>query len=216
MQKENLKETDDRPIEESKIKKYLQKTSPSKKIILAMTFIIIILLAILLILSSNKKGSRSISAKSSLEKIIEINELSTIDYTYNAIATKYKDGKNDKKSIEYYVAYEGVVTAGIDFNEIKIQIDDKDAIINIILPEVEIQDIRVAMDTMEYIFVKKAKEEQSISQEAYKLCKEDLKNRLENEENLYTSAKENAISAVEGLLKPWLNVIDKEYKVVIE
>lgn len=202
--------------EKNKIKESIKNLSIQTKVIIVLIFAVIILGSIILITINSGASKHRITAKSSLEKIIEINELSTIDYTYNAIATKYKDNKKDKDNIEYYVAYEGIVTAGIDFNEISIDVNEKDKIINITLPEVEIHTIRVNMGTMDYIYVKKQKEKDSISQEAYKLCKSDLKERLEKEENLYLNAKENAISAVEGLLKPWIDSLGGTYKVVIK
>ena len=52
---------------------------------------------------------------SSLEKVLEIDELSTAEYTYNAVAKKHSQ---DGKEIKYYVAYEGKVTAGVDFEKI--------------------------------------------------------------------------------------------------
>ena len=147
-----------------------------------------------------------------LEKIIEISELSTIEYTYNAIATKYKDDVKDENNIEYYVSYEGVVTVGIDFNEIKIEPNEKEKKITITLPEVEDHDIRVNMGTMEYIYVENTNEKDRISQEAYLLCKNDLKDRISKEENLDKNARENAISAVEALFKPWSDRYEIEVK----
>ena len=186
------------------------------KIIIVLIITVVVLASIIAISMKSNKGKHTITASSSLEKIIEINELSTVDYTYNAIATKYKNEKKKSEGVEYYVAYEGVVTAGIDFNEMKIDVDEKEKIINITLPEVEIQSVRVNMGTMDYIFVEKQKESDSISQAAYKLCKNDLKERLSKEENLYDNAKENAISAVEGLLKPWIDSLGEKYKVVVK
>lgn len=199
----------------NKLSNYFNKLSIKTKVIFLIAIIIVVSL-LLFIINLNKENSLSITTTSSLQKIIEINELSTVDYTYNAVATKYKEDKKEEGNEEYYVAYEGVVTAGIDFNEIAIDIDKKEKKINITLPQVEIHDVRVNMGTMEYIYIKKTKEEESISQEAYKLCKQDLKDRLGNEENLYNNARENAMSAVEALFKPWIETVDDDYKVEIK
>ena len=191
-----------------KIKEFFRKI----KLVLIMILVILLLISIYEIICRFQERKFAITAQSSLEKIIEISELSTIEYTYNAIATKYKDDVKDENNIEYYVSYEGVVTVGIDFNEIKIEPNEKEKKITITLPEVEDHDIRVNMGTMEYIYVENTNEKDRISQEAYLLCKNDLKDRISKEENLDKNARENAISAVEALFKPWSDRYEIEFK----
>lgn len=194
-----------------KFKIKFPKLQLQTKIIVILSLVLIIVVAILLAITQNKGGQLTTISKSSLQKVIEINELSTVDYTYNATATKY-DEDNDAM---YYVAYEGTVTAGIDFNEIGIDVlkDEKKVIITI--PAVEIHSTKVDMGTMEYIFTKNRYETEDISQEAYKLCKDDLKERIEKENVLHDTARENAISSVEALFKPWIDAIDSTYTVEI-
>lgn len=181
------------------------------KIIVLLILLILLIGGILLsIIHSNNSQLTTIS-KSSLLKVVDISELSTVDYTYNAIATKH----NENNEAMYYVAYEGIVTAGIDFNEIGFDIIESDKTIKITLPEVKIHDININIGTMEYIFTKGKYETESISQEAHKLCIDDLESRIENEDMLYSIAKENAISSINALFKPWLDTIDKNYRVEI-
>lgn len=174
---------------------------------------IVVLIAGWLIATTGEDGKLTTISESSLQKIIEINELSTVDYTYNATVTKTND---DSSEIMYHVAYEGTVTAGIDFQEIAFDLNEEEKIITITIPEVEIHNISVNMGTMDYIFTKDKYETETISQEAYKLCKADLKKRIEDEELLKKTAKENAISSVEALFKPWIETVDKQYKVIIK
>lgn len=183
-----------------------------KKIIL---FIIIIALIVLTIsfIRVHNENRLTITTKSSLEKIIEINKLSTIEYTYNAIVAKYKDDEVKDDNVEYYVAYNGKVTAGIDFNEVNIDVNYKEKKIYITLPNVEIHEINVDMGTLDYIYEKNTSEKDSISQEAYKLCKNDLRERAKNETELLVNANENAKSAIEALIKPWIESIDKEFQI---
>ncbi len=151
-------------------------------------------------------------SKSSLEKVIEINELSTVDYTYNAVAKALnEDGK-----VKYYVAYEGIVSAGINFKEIDIVPDEEHKVVTIKIPDVEIHDTRVEMGTLEYIFEKEKYEVETISQEAYKVCIADLESRIQQENTLREMAKENAVTSVEALFEPWIKQIDKEYTVKVE
>ena len=71
-------------------------------------------------------------------------------------------------------------------------------------------------DPVEYIFENKKYETETVSQEAYELCKTDLARRAAKENDLMTLAKENAVTAVEALVDPWVQQIDGEYKVNIK
>ena len=160
-----------------------------------------------------EEGTVTTISKASLEKVFEISELSTVDYSYNAVARAYEE---DGATPKYYVAYEGTVTAGIDFSKIVIDIDEDTKIITITLPESEIQNTTVDFGSMDYIFENKKYETETVSQEAYELCKTDLARRAAKENVLMTLAKENAVTAVEALVDPWVQQIDGEYKVNIK
>lgn len=166
-----------------------------------------------MVVFNNKEGQVSTISKSSLEKIIEINELSTIDYTHNATTKVYDE---DGTTIKYYVAYEGTVTAGIDFEQIEIVPDEEQKKVVITLPEIQIHDVNVNMGTLDYIFMKDKYETETVSQEAYKACKQDLQNRVENETDLHKMAKENAIQSIEALFTPWIQQVDEEYEVEVK
>lgn len=198
---------------QSKLGKIIKGFKTSKKIIFALAIVIVLIVVGWLISITGEEGKLTTISESYLQKIIEINELSTADYTYNATVSKTKD---DSSEIMYYVAYEGTVTAGIDFHEIDFDLNEEEKVITITIPEVKIHNISVNMGTMDYIFTKDKYETETISQEAYKLCKADLNKRIEDEELLKKTAKENAISSVEALFKPWIETIDKEYQVVIK
>lgn len=195
-----------------KVKKDKKHTKFNKKIMLFIG-VIILIIVIVGFTSAHNKNRIMITTKSSLEKIMEINKLSTIEYTYNAIVTKYKNDEVKDDNIEYYVAYNGKVTAGIDFNEIKIDVDYKEKKIYVTLPNVEIHETNVDMGTLDYIHEKNVPEKNSISQEAYKLCKNDLRERAQKETELLSNAEENAKSAIEALLKPWIESVDKKFQI---
>ena len=204
-----LEENIDKVEEVKKEKKHSKFT---KKIMLFIGVIVLIIVAISF-MRVHTETRLTITTKSSLEKIIEINKLSTIEYTYNAIVTKYKNDEVKDDNVEYYAAYNGKVTAGIDFNEINIDVNYKDKKIYITLPNVEIHETNVDMGTLDYIQEKNTSEKDSISQEAYKLCKNDLRERAKNETKLLVNANENAKSAIEALLKPWIESVDKEFQI---
>lgn len=198
---------------QNKTGKILKGMKTSTKIILALALVLVLITIAWFISTTGENGKLTTISESSLQKIIEINELSTVDYTYNATVSKTK---KDSSEIMYHVAYEGTVTAGIDFHEIAFDLNEEEKIITITIPEVEIHNVSVNMGTMDYIFTKDKYETETISQEAYKLCKADLKKRIEDEELLKHTARENAISSVEALFKPWIETVDKEYKVIIK
>ena len=66
------------------------------------------------------EGEVTTITESSLEDVFEISELQTADYIYNAITKVYDD---DGTTLTYYVAYEGTVTAGIDFSNVLIEVN---------------------------------------------------------------------------------------------
>ncbi len=197
---------------ENKFLKLLNKTSASTKVIIVLAIIVIVLLCIVMGITKKDEPKFTITAKSSLEKILEISELSTVEYTYNSVACK----KNKKGKVEYYVAYKGKVTAGIDFKEIKIDIDEDKKNINITLPEVTIQEYRVMAEDLEFIFAKKDDEKDKNISSAIEISKKDLESKVKDNDEIHESARENSITAVEGLLKPWIETVDEEYKVEIK
>ena len=150
-------------------------------------------------------------SKSSLEKIIEINELATLDYTYNAVTTVLDEsGENEK----YYVAYEGIVTAGIDPSKISYDVNNKNIVIT--LPEAEIQSTDVKIDSLDFIFAKRKCETETVSHEAHQACMDDLKQKAAKETSLLTLARENAVNSITALLNPWITQLDEEYTVEIK
>lgn len=160
-----------------------------------------------------EEGKVTTVSKASLEKVFEISELSTADYTYNAIAKAYGE---DGTTVRYYVSYEGKIKAGIDFNKIAFDINEDEKIITVTLPDVELQEKTVNPGTLEYIFVDKKSETETVHQEAFQLCESDLEERTAKEEELFTLARENAAAVVEALVTPWVKQIDEEYKVEIQ
>jgi hypothetical protein len=152
-------------------------------------------------------------SKASLEKVLEISELSTLEYTYNAVATAYEE---DNTTIKYYVAYEGTVRAGIDFDKIEVSEPDENKNIVITIPDVEIQDTTVDMGSLEYIFTKSKYNTETVSQEAYQCCQEDLEKRAKDTVELKQMAKDNAITSIQALIKPWLDQLEEGYTVDIQ
>lgn len=195
-------------------KKHIKKKFKIRTIMASCIICVIVICTIIIlpkVLNPNG-GKVTTITKSSLEKIVEINDMSTLDYTYNAIT----DVADENGNAKYHVAYEGKVTAGIDITKINISVDEENKKIKIIVPEAEIQNVDVDMGTMEFIFEKEKYETETVSQEAYKASLADLEKKANNEKDLLSMAKENAVDAITALITPWVEQVDEEYFVEIK
>ena len=185
--------------------------SKKLKMILAAVAVLGLVAVVICLVGIGHNGGVTTVSEASLREIIDINELSTVEYDYNAIATKYDD---EQTKPLYHVAYKGKVTAGIDFSKIKVDIDKTNKHIIITIPDAEVHHFTVDVSEMDYIFVKDKYETEDISKEAYSLCLADLEESLKEQDNLLSFAKENAQSTIEALLGPWLDSLKEEYKIV--
>lgn len=194
----------------------MEKKGSVGKWIVLFIFIIAVIVGVsvfaIVSFKSSKKKVKTIS-ESTLQDALEISELSTVEYTYNAVTRAYDE---DGETLMYSVAYDGIVKAGIDFSQIDLDIDEEKKIIRITVPDVEIIDYVVDEGSLEYIFEKDKYNTATVSQAAYKICKADLENKASRESELLSLAQENAISTVSGLVEPWIEQIDNTYKIIVE
>ncbi|MCI8529826.1 MAG: DUF4230 domain-containing protein [Lachnospiraceae bacterium] len=159
-----------------------------------------------------EEGETATFSEAAIRKVFEISELSTADYTYNAVARAYQE---DGLHIKYYVAYEGRVKVGIDFSKVEIAVDEEEKRITITVPEIQFQEKTVDPGTLEFIFKDKKSETEHVHQEAYLLCQKDLDERTNGERELLELAGANAKSVVEALVIPWLEQVEEDYTVDI-
>lgn len=151
---------------------------------------------------------------STLEKIIHTSELSTYTTAYNGIATVMNE--KDPEEVDYYVAYEATVNAGIDFRDCTATLDAANNIILITLPEVGITDVTVDPGSLDYIFVNKKAETATVSSQALSLCKEDAKTESESQDALLDFAEENAKNVITALTQPLLEQSGTHYTLVFQ
>ena len=78
--------------------------------------------AISTFLDGGTKEAEVVFTESELKEVLGISEFYTADYTYNSIVKVYD---KDNETLRYNVAYEGKVKAGINFQNIKTQIDNE-------------------------------------------------------------------------------------------
>lgn len=75
--------------------------------------------------------------------------------------------------------------------------------------------INVDISSLDYIFENKKSETATVSEEAYKKCKEDVKIKVNKEDAIYDYAAENAKNVVKALVEPFIQQLDEEYSLEI-
>ena len=148
-----------------------------------------------------------------LEKIIHISELSTYTAVYNGIAKVMNEKKPEK--IDYYVAYEAQVKAGIDLDQVQISVDHEKNEIVITVPEVRITDMIVNPGTLDYMFVNDKANNESVMEEAFKVCKEDVSQESEGHPAIHDMARQNAINLLTALIQPVVDQFEQKYTLTI-
>lgn len=201
-------------MEKQKKKNAVAVRGKKMYLIVAAAVILVLVLIILLMGNSEKDDKKEIITESTLEKIIDVSDLSTYEAVYNGIAPV--SNKKDGKKTDYYVSYEAKVKAGIDFKQVKIAVDEKKKKISISVPEVEITDTNVDITTLDFIFENKKAETETVTQEAYKAAIEDVKKEIIDKDALYTLAADNAKNVIEALVKPFVKQLDDEYALEIK
>ena len=176
------------------------------KIIIAI-IVIAVLGVVLLKIFKKEEPVKEVITVSTLEKIVEVSDLSTFRVVYNGVACA-----DDK----YYVSYEATVDAGIDFEAIEITVDNEAKKVTVDLPEAEILDVYVDIASLDYIFIDKKANTETVSEEAYKLCKYDVKVESENQEAIIDLAQQNAENIVTALVQPFVDQVDPDYEIIIE
>ncbi len=154
-----------------------------------------------------------ITAISTIEKMIDISELYTFQAVYNGIAEVENKNKADK--IDYYVSYEAKLQAGFDFEELKVEVDNKNEIIRITIPEISIMHVNVDYASMEFMFQNDKTNKSAVTGEAYNVCIDDATNESAKIDPIFKLAEENARNVITALVNPFINQMDRKYKLDI-
>lgn len=196
------------------MKNILKRLSKKSLVILICCFIVVILI-ITIILFVNKNGRKKLEiiTKSNLEKIINVSDLSTLEAVYNGIAKVTNNEEPDE--VDYYVSYDAKIKAGIDFQQVDINLDNEKKVIKVKIPEIKINDINVDIASLDYIFMNDKANTETVSEQAYGKCIEDVTSEVNTEDAIYELAKENTQNIIEALIKPFINQLDEEYKLEI-
>lgn len=178
----------------------------------------VILLAVLVLAAvwfraeSNREQQAEITVVSTLERIINVSDLSTFTAVYNGIA-EVKDEKNPD-NVDYYVSYEARVEAGIDFAELGISLKDK--VITVSLPEVKINDIIVDISSLDFLFFDNSVNTLAVSEQAFKACEQDARTESESQSAIFELAQQNAENVVKALIKPVVDQLEEGYELVVQ
>ncbi len=146
---------------------------------------------------------------SQLYEVLNVSDLSTYECIYNGVCTVYKDDK--KKKVAYYCSYEATVRAGISFQDIKIELIDKDdttKIISVTIPDVIINEPNVKRESLDYIFVDNSYNKTGIGDKAHPKCVEDAKKKSQAEAQIAHLARQNAENIVKGLIEPFVEDVN--------
>lgn len=186
----------------------------SGKAIVTFTVIIILVTVavVLAIISSGKKPEepkKEVITEVMLQEVIDVSELSTFEAVYNGVAKVYN--KQKPTEIDYYVSYCSKIKAGIDFEHVKISVDNDKKKITATLPEVTITDVTVDITTLDYIFQNSAANNSTVAETAYKACIDDATIESRRQLDIYILAQQNAKNVITALITPFVSQLDNEY-----
>ena len=195
-----------------------KKINPKKLIweVLGVVEIVLIIFIIycLVINPVNNNPIRTFDFVSTLEEMIEINELHTYRTIHNGVVTKFNDKKPEK--VDCYIRYESIITAGIDFKSIILAVDEENKRVNITMPIIEIYEPEIKEKSIGYIFENEKADESGLYEDALRLCKDDVISETKNNETIKLFAKQNAENFIKGLIGPFIKEVDSEYSINIE
>ena len=194
------------------------KTQTKKPRLLMMVLAVVLVIGVAVFIAFQMKGADKpepeVITVSTLEKIINVSELSTFTAVYNGIAEVMNEKK--PKEIDYYVSYEARVNAGIDFEKIAISVDSEAKKITVDIPEVYITEINVDIASLDFIFFNDKANTSTVTQEAFKACEADVQQESEQQTAIYDLAKQNAVNVLTALINPIIEQLDAEYSLIID
>lgn len=164
--------------------------------------------------TGGRDGVADISTITTLEKIIDVSELSTFTAVYNGIAEVHNEAEPVK--IDYYVSYQARVNAGIDFEQVSITLDEEEKCIRVKLPPANIQDTNVDIASLDFIFNDPKANVSTVSQQAYRACMEDVREESAKRGEILELAQQNAQNVIRALTTPYLDSFYADYELVIE
>lgn len=118
--------------------------------------------------------------------------------------------------MDYYVSYEAKVNAGIDFEEVGIELEEETKTIRITVPPVELTEVNVDIASLDFIFYNQSLNTSTVTETAFKACEADVEKESQEQQAIYELAEQNAKNVLTALVKPIVEQADTEYTLVVE
>lgn len=208
--KEGLNQSNDN----YKLKRLKQKSA--RMIFLGVLFLMVVFGGVFLgpkVLGKDKNKAEIITV-STLEKIVVKSELSTFQAVYNGIAEVMNVNKPEKT--DYHVSYKAKVKAGFDIKKVKIDKDEDAKTITIDIPKIEINDINVDMESLDFIFQNDKANTSAVSAQALLACIKDVTDESNKETAIYDLAEQNTENIMKALISPFIEQLDIEYELIVK
>ncbi len=155
-----------------------------------------------------------VEQKTTIDEIIGISELQTLNYDYHAICRVYSPV--DGVSPIYYIAYDATVALGIRTEDVQIDYgDEEDKEITITLPRVGILSSTVNAGTLDYLFIDKSYNNEETSVGAQSRCEQDLVARIREDDKMLEHAKDNTEAEIRALTQPLVEQFYPDYELKI-
>ncbi|OUP64869.1 hypothetical protein B5F12_04270 [Pseudoflavonifractor sp. An176] len=187
---------------------------PIKVLIVAVVVAIVVGITITKIMLTPGEKTPEVITVSTLQEIINVSELSTYTAVYNGIAQVMNENKPE--DTDYYVSYEANVYAGINFDDIQIEVNEEEKKIQIRIPKVSITKVDVDIASMDFIFYNNKANTSTVSQEAYKACLKDAQQESQEQEAIYELARQNACKVLTALVRPIVEQVDAGFQLSVE
>lgn len=192
-------------------------TKKTKRILYAIAGCLLLALAVYFLAhqaAQHKDEPPEIITVSTLEKILNVKDLSTFTAVYNGIASVKRDERAEQP--DYYVSYEARVKAGIEMDRIEIAVDNDGKTVTVTLPDVDITEVNVDIASLDFIFYNSKADSSSVTQEAYKACEDDVKAEVQAQTAILDLAKQNAVNIIRALTSPIIEQLDADYQLIVQ
>lgn len=165
--------------------------------IVAIVAIIVIGASITIPISNSVITKENTVTSSSLQDAIAISDLSTAEFVYNGIASKYGENKEEP---EYSISYDATCKAGISMKDVTFEIDDALKVVYPHFPEPAITNVSVDIDSISYL----PRDPDIDVKEVLEFCEENVREGASKSEEFKRLATDNLRSVIEALTMPIL------------
>ena len=149
LKRENLKRERSAEVRSEVKKGFLRLPKKVRRVLLVSLLLFIALAALVVYMKTWDSIDPATKVESQLEKVVEVEELSTAKFVYNGIASKhFKSGREWRL---YNVKYEATVKAGVNMEDIEFEVDREARTVTPVLPDIRICDPVIDTSTLNYL-----------------------------------------------------------------